>query len=87
MELCTFIFPAIVKDREVVCAVSSGGKSPYVAQYVRSLIQGFLPPKIGEINDRMGELRLQAKREIREASGRRAFLRQKLTELLPGAFL
>lgn len=80
--LCTFIFPAIVKEGDVVCAVSSGGKSPYVAQYVKGLIQKALPADIGRINDRMGDYRIRAKKEIADKQKRRAFLRQKLDELL-----
>lgn len=34
-ELCSFIFPALIREGEVVCAVSSGGRSPLVAQYVK----------------------------------------------------
>lgn len=81
-ELCTFIFPAIVKEKDVVCAVSSGGKSPYVAQYVKRLIIENMPADIGEINDRMGEFRKQAKKEIDDTTKRRAFLRERLEELL-----
>ena len=53
-ELCSFIFPAIVKDKDVVCAVSSGGKSPYITQYIKGLLSRILPKDIGGINDRMG---------------------------------
>lgn len=80
--LCTFIFPAIVKDREVVCAVSSGGKSPYITQYVKKKIRDVLPEDIGMINDRMGEIRAQAKREIPDKEERRKFLRRKLDDML-----
>ena len=82
VELCTFIFPAIVKEKDVVCAVSSGGKSPYVAQYIKALIRKVLPPGIGEINDKMGEYRVAAKREMNDPAERRMYLRQKLEELI-----
>lgn len=81
-ELCTFIFPAIVKDKDVVCAVSSGGKSPYVAKYVKKLIMDVMPPMIGLINDRMGVYRNQAKNEFDSSEERRSFLKKKLEELL-----
>ena len=81
-ELCTFIFPAIVKDRDVVCAVSSGGKSPYITQHIKSLLLSILPGNIGIINDRMGEYRKQAKSEIADTAERRRFLRKKLDEEL-----
>ncbi|MCR5302017.1 MAG: bifunctional precorrin-2 dehydrogenase/sirohydrochlorin ferrochelatase [Lachnospiraceae bacterium] len=76
--LCTFIFPAIIKDKDVVCAVSSGGKSPYLAQHVKKLIDNVLPDNIGSINDTMGQIRKQAKEEIADTKDRREFLRKKL---------
>lgn len=81
-ELCSFIFPAIVKDKDVVCAVSSGGKSPYITQYIKALLNRVLPRGIGDINDRMGEYRKQAKKEYTDVSERRRFLRSKLDEEL-----
>ena len=81
-ELCSFIFPAIVKDKDVVCAVSSGGKSPYITQYIKGLLSRILPKDIGGINDRMGEYRKQAKRDLKEAVERRSFLKKKLEEEL-----
>ena len=81
-ELCSFIFPAIVKDKDVICAVSSGGKSPYITQYIKALLNKVLPKDIGDINDRMGEYRKQAKKEIADAAERRKFLRSRLEEEL-----
>lgn len=82
IELSTFIFPAIIKERDVVCAVSSSGKSPYVAQYVKKLMGDVMPPAIGKINDRMGEYRLEAKKKYDTSEERRVFLREKLEEML-----
>ena len=81
-QLCTFIFPAIIKEGEVVCAVSSGGRSPYLAQHVKRLIRQVLPPGIGGINERMGQYRDRAKEEIPDPAARRAFLRNKLEDIL-----
>ncbi|MCR5025153.1 MAG: bifunctional precorrin-2 dehydrogenase/sirohydrochlorin ferrochelatase [Lachnospiraceae bacterium] len=81
-KLCSFIFPAIVKDKDVVCTVSSGGKSPYIAQYIKALLNKVLPEGIGEINDRMGEYRKHAKSVIADVTERRRFLRKKLDEEL-----
>lgn len=81
-ELCSFIFPCVIKDRDVVCAVSSGGKSPYVAQYLKKKILEVLPGKIGEVNDRMGVFREKVKAEIADTTERRRALRARLDELL-----
>ncbi|MBR5178485.1 MAG: bifunctional precorrin-2 dehydrogenase/sirohydrochlorin ferrochelatase [Lachnospiraceae bacterium] len=81
-ELCTFIFPAIVKDKDVVIGVSSGGKSPYLVQFIKQLILSHLPKNIGEINDKMGDYRVYAKENINDAKERRRFLKEKLDFLL-----
>ena len=80
--LCTFIFPAIVKEEDVVVSVSSGGKSPYIVQHIKSLIQDVLPKGVGKINNYMGGLREQARRDIPDRMERRRFLRLKLEEAL-----
>ncbi len=81
-ELCSFIFPAIVKDRDVVVSVTSGGKSPYIAQHIKGIIKENMPHDIGIINDKMGEYRNIAKKEIKDVNERRNYLRNKLNELL-----
>ena len=80
--LCSFIFPAVLKDREVVCAVSSGGKSPLVAQYVKKKIQQVLPFGLGDVNEQMGEYRQQVKTEEPDPKKRKILLQEKLKELL-----
>lgn len=80
--LCSFIFPAVLKDREVVCAVSSGGKSPLVAQYVKKKIQQELPFGLGDVNEQMGEYRQQVKTEEPDPKKRKILLQEKLKELL-----
>ncbi len=82
VELCTFIFPAIYQKKDVVVAVSSGGKSPYIAQFLRDRISDVLPDDIGEINDKMGEFRKLAKERFADGSQRRKFLKEKLNEMI-----
>lgn len=82
IELCTFIFPAIIKERNVVIATSSSGKSPYVVQYLKKLIRETIPENIGEINDQMGEYRSLVKSNVADISERRKLLRIKFEELL-----
>ena len=81
-ELCSFIFPAIVKDGDVVVSVSSGGKSPYIAQHIKGIIKEHIPNDIGIINDKMGKYRQLAKQEISDVAERRKYLRAKLNDLL-----
>jgi len=74
-EKCSFIFPAIVKKGDVVSGISSGGKSPLVCRFVKEKLEESLPENIGEINDRMYELRSAAKEKIADANERQAALK------------
>lgn len=81
-ELCTFIFPAIVKKQEVVCAVSSGGRSPLVAQWVKRRLLQVLPADLGIINETMGRFRRTVQQQEPDAGKRKEKLKEKLAELL-----
>jgi len=52
-----FILPAIHRQRDLVIAVSSSGKSPALASRVRDRIARELGPAYGELLDLLGELR------------------------------
>lgn len=72
-EDCSFIFPAYVKEGEVVAAFSSGGQSPAVVQYLKKEICPVLTPKLGEIANCLGSLREMVKSSIREETDRKQF--------------
>ena len=57
IEDCSFIFPAYIKEREVVAAFSSGGQSPVITQYLKSKMRPFLTPYLGELAACLGTLR------------------------------
>ena len=56
-EDCSFIVPSYVREKDVVAAFSSAGKSPVLTQYLKEKEYEHLTPLIGEINDFMGECR------------------------------
>ncbi len=62
--LCSFIFPSIVRQQDIVCGISSGGKSPVITQYIKEEIIKFMPCFLGDINNRMGEIRDRVKQKI-----------------------
>ena len=62
--LCSFIFPSIVRQQDIVCGISSGGKSPVITQYIKEEIIKFMPYFLGDINNRMGEIRDRVKQKI-----------------------
>lgn len=81
-ELCSFYFPALLREGEVVCAVSSGGRSPLVTQYVKKKIRQVLPAGLGWINEQMGAFRKQLKGEETNPDKRKKRLQDRLRSLL-----
>lgn len=81
-ELCSFIFPALIREGEVVCAVSSGGRSPLVAQYVKKKIRQALPEGLGALNEKMGSFRRQLKVAESDPQVRNQRLRERFRKLL-----
>lgn len=56
-DKCTFFFPALIKDGPLTIGVSTDGKSPLAASWVRQEIAGKLPEGIGSIIDLLGQIR------------------------------
>lgn len=56
-ENCTFFFPALVKDGALTVGISTEGKSPVAASWVRGHIAGNLPQGLGRIIDLLGQIR------------------------------
>lgn len=56
-EECTFLFPAYVKEQNVVAAFSGSGNSPLIAQMLKEQAKQYLLPVLGDLNERMGQLR------------------------------
>lgn len=54
---CTFIFPAIHRQGDLVVAVSSSGKSPALASRIRDRIARDLGPEYAEFLELLGQLR------------------------------
>ncbi|MDD3368315.1 MAG: bifunctional precorrin-2 dehydrogenase/sirohydrochlorin ferrochelatase [Lachnospiraceae bacterium] len=76
IEDCSFIFPAIAKQGEVVAAFSSGGQSPVITQYLKQMIEPYLTENLGELAEGLGAIRDQVKTEISTEAGRKAFYRE-----------
>lgn len=58
-EKCSFFFPALVREGDLTIGISTGGKSPLAASWVRRKISEALPPGIGDVIDLMGQIRPQ----------------------------
>lgn len=70
-EDCGFYFPAIIKDKEVVISVSTGGQSPILAATIRKDIESHIDRSYGDVAERMGQLREQIQSEIDDEEERK----------------
>ena len=78
----SFSFPAIAKSGDIICAISSGGKSPIVSRYVKGIVQNALPSYLSAINDRLGKVRERLKEIVPNQKARREILKSVFDLLL-----
>jgi siroheme synthase-like protein len=73
---CTFIFPAVHRQGDLVVAVSTAGKSPALAARIRDKIAREFGPEYGEFLDLLGELRPEVIRRFHGFKRRRPIWRR-----------
>ncbi len=56
-EKCTFFFPALIKEGPLTIGISTDGKSPFAASWVRRELEGSLPEELGSVIDLLGQIR------------------------------
>lgn len=56
-EKCSFFFPALVKDDSLTIGISTDGKSPAAASWVKEKIAQTLPTGLGDAIDLLGQIR------------------------------
>ena len=76
---CGFYFPGIVKDGPLTVAVSSDGKSPATAAWVRKKVEAVIPDGIGEAIELLGQLRPELIKAEKDFAAR-AVLQEHLLE-------
>lgn len=81
-ELCSFIFPAVVKRGDLTVGISTGGTSPAYASLLRQTLEDNLPLHIGSILERMGQLRKTVPGMIPDQKRRASCYREILSQLL-----
>lgn len=79
IEDCSFIFPAYIKEGEVVAAFSSGGQSPVVTQYLKERMRPILTGLVGQLAARLGDLRKQVQENVPEHA--RKYIYRKILHL------
>jgi precorrin-2 dehydrogenase/sirohydrochlorin ferrochelatase len=78
-ELCSFILPAVHREGPIAIAVSTGGASPALAQWIRARIAEIVGPEHARLAEQLGELRPWAKRNLPTYAERRDYF-QRLVE-------
>lgn len=68
---CSFIFPAYVKQGEVVAAFSSGGQSPVMTQYLKAQIKPVMTKELGELAACLGSIRDVVHSSVRTEEARK----------------
>ncbi len=56
-QKCNFIIPAVVRQGSLSISISTGGKSPLLAQKIRKKLESEFGPEYGDLVDIMGDLR------------------------------
>lgn len=72
-ELCSYILPAIIDRNPVVVAVSTGGASPVLARYIKSLLERALPQTLGTFAELLKRWRQSVSDAIPNGKQRRRF--------------
>ncbi|MEO0972492.1 MAG: siroheme synthase CysG [Pseudomonadota bacterium] len=76
--LCSFILPAIVDRAPVTIAISTGGTSPVLARWVRSLLEAALPSGLATLAKLMARFRGAMKARFVDVDQRRRFVERLL---------
>lgn len=77
-EACSFIFPAMLRDEDMLVAISSGGQSPASVSYLKEKLKDAIPDYYGEMVERLGEYREEILREVALAGRRKEIFYQLL---------
>lgn len=75
-ELCTFFVPAILRRDDLIISVSTSGKSPAMARWLREKLEKDYGLEYGQLADILGELRDEVKAKYPDPADRnQAYLR------------
>ena len=80
-EDCTFIFPAYVKEKNLVGAFSSGGNSPVLTQYLKMEMSQILTERLGIVNENLGQVREYVQAALPSLKMRKQLYQQLFGEL------
>ena len=70
-DLCTWIYPALVRRGDATVAISTNGRSPAMASFLRKEIDSALPDGYGMLLDVLADIRDDLRRDERMPCGAR----------------
>jgi siroheme synthase-like protein len=79
-EACSFLFPALIKDEEIVVGISTGGNAPTIARYLKKIWKQVIPHGIGSLAKQLGTYRDMVKEKVADEAIRRAIFQAMLLE-------
>ena len=65
-NLCTFIAPAVVRRGDIVFAISTSGRSPALARWLREELESHFPPQLAGLVELVASLREELRRDSRK---------------------
>lgn len=71
-EDCSFLFPSLIRDRAVTVGITTSGKSPAMAAFLKREIERALPKFSGRLAEKLGEYREYIKMRTDSAAVRAA---------------
>ena len=73
---CDFFYPSVVRRSDLQVAISTGGKSPALAQRLREEVDAMLPEDTGKWLDELGETRMKMLSAVPPGEARKDALHQ-----------
>lgn len=80
IKKCNYIFPAIMKKGDIVIGVSTSGNSPTMAGHIRDIISETIPDFYENLVNKLGDIRVTIKSEIKLINKREKALK-KITKI------
>ena len=77
---CTFIAPAVVRRGSLVLAISTSGKCPALAAWLRRRVEAWVGPEYGPLTELLGSVRAQVTAAFPDAARRRAVWERMLSD-------
>lgn len=75
-EECSFIFPALIKEKDITVGISTGGKSPTVARYLKQTFSDAIPDCLEELVEELGSYRDMVKCQVPSLKARTAIFKE-----------